>query len=229
MRSGGAWARRPADPSRVLVGGPNLSTIAIDREIHLSYRQYPTGHVVFCRNVEQMYDPSMRVLTVLELLQARERVTGKELAEHLEVSDRTVQRYIMRLQDLGVPVESTRGPGGYYRLKPGFRIPPLMFDADEALAVSIGLDALGSIGLGRLPRQPMGRNRSWSGCCPCSCGSGSTRCAPPWCWSAPGARSTPIRRSSRRWRWRSTSIAARASPISGTTAAPRSAPSSRMD
>ncbi len=94
-----------------------------------------------------MYDPSMRVLTVLELLQARERVTGKQLADHLEVSDRTVQRYIMRLQDLGVPVESTRGPGGYYRLKPGFRIPPLMFDADEALAISIGLDALASIGL----------------------------------------------------------------------------------
>ncbi len=97
-----------------------------------------------------MYDPSMRVLTVLELLQARERVTGKELADHLEVSARTVQRYIMRLQDLGVPVESTRGPGGYYRLKPGFRIPPLMFDPDEALAVSIGLDALGSIGLGTI-------------------------------------------------------------------------------
>ena len=97
-----------------------------------------------------MYDPSMRVLTVLELLQARERVTGKQLADHLEVSDRTVQRYILRLQDLGVPVESTRGPGGYYRLKPGFRIPPLMFDAGEALAVSIGLDALGSIGLGTI-------------------------------------------------------------------------------
>ncbi len=97
-----------------------------------------------------MYDPSMRVLTVLEFLQARERVTGKELAEHLEVSDRTVQRYIVRLQDLGVPVESVRGPGGYYRLKPGFRIPPLMFDAGEALAVSIGLDALGAIGLGTI-------------------------------------------------------------------------------
>jgi predicted DNA-binding transcriptional regulator YafY len=92
----------------------------------------------------------MRVLTVLELLQARERVTGKQLAEHLEVSDRTVQRYIMRLQDLGVPVESTRGPGGYYQLKPGFRIPPLMFDADEVIALSIGLDALGSIGLGTI-------------------------------------------------------------------------------
>lgn len=97
-----------------------------------------------------MYDPSMRVLTVLELLQARERVTGRELADHLEVSDRTVQRYVMRLQDLGVPVESTRGPGGAYRLKPGFRIPPLMFDADEALAVSIGLDALSSVGLGTI-------------------------------------------------------------------------------
>ena len=97
-----------------------------------------------------MYDPSMRVLTVLELLQARGRVTGKQLAEYLEVSDRTVQRYITRLQDLGVPVESTRGPGGHYQLKPGFRIPPLMFDADEALAISIGLDALGSIGLGTI-------------------------------------------------------------------------------
>lgn len=97
-----------------------------------------------------MYDPSMRVLTVLELLQARERVTGRELAEHLEVSERTVQRYVMRLQDLGVPVVSTRGPGGAYRLEPGFRIPPLMFDQDEALALAIGLDALGAVGLGSI-------------------------------------------------------------------------------
>ena len=56
-----------------------------------------------------MYDPIMRVLTVLEILQAREHVTGAELAERLEVDGRTVQRYIARLKDLHIPVESARG------------------------------------------------------------------------------------------------------------------------
>ena len=41
-----------------------------------------------------MYDPSMRVLTVLELLQAHEEVSGADLARRLEVSPRTVQRYV---------------------------------------------------------------------------------------------------------------------------------------
>ncbi|AFZ67873.1 helix-turn-helix transcriptional regulator [Deinococcus peraridilitoris] len=95
-----------------------------------------------------MYDPSMRVLAVLELLQARERVTGPELARRLEVSSRTVQRYVARLQDLGIPVESTRGTGGAYRLRPGFRLPPMMFSEDEALALSLGLRALRHLGLG---------------------------------------------------------------------------------
>jgi predicted DNA-binding transcriptional regulator YafY len=74
-----------------------------------------------------MYDPIMRVLTVLEILQARDRVKGSELAARLEVNLRTVQRYIARLQDLRVPVESVRGVDGFYRLKPGFHLPPLMF------------------------------------------------------------------------------------------------------
>src|SRR6478672_5906152 len=94
-----------------------------------------------------MYDPSMRVLTVLELLQAREQISGFDLASELEVSVRTVQRYVMRLQDLGVPVESRRGPGGFYRLRPGFRLPPLMLNPEEAFALALGLDALAYLGL----------------------------------------------------------------------------------
>lgn len=94
-----------------------------------------------------MYDPIMRVLTVLEILQARERVSGAELAERMEVSDRTVQRYIARLQDLCIPVESVRGVGGFYRLKPGFRLPPLMFTDEEAFALVLGLKALRHLGL----------------------------------------------------------------------------------
>lgn len=94
-----------------------------------------------------MYDPIMRVLTVLEILQAREHVSGAELAQRLEVDRRTVQRYIARLQDLCIPVESVRGAGGYYRLKPGFRLPPLMFTDEEAFALTLGLKALRQLGL----------------------------------------------------------------------------------
>jgi predicted DNA-binding transcriptional regulator YafY len=94
-----------------------------------------------------MYDPIMRVLTVLEILQAREHVSGAELAKRLEVNPRTVQRYIARLQDLSIPVESTRGVGGAYRLKPGFRLPPMMFTDEEAFALTLGLRALRHLGL----------------------------------------------------------------------------------
>lgn len=94
-----------------------------------------------------MYDPIMRVLTVLEILQAREHVSGAELAERLEVDIRTVQRYVVRLQDLSIPVESVRGVGGFYRLRPGFRLPPLMFTNEEAFALSLGLRALRQLGL----------------------------------------------------------------------------------
>ena len=94
-----------------------------------------------------MYDPILRVLTMLEILQARDHVTGAELAERLEVDLRTVQRYIVRLKDLKIPVESSRGVGGAYRLKPGYRLPPLLLTNEEAFALSLGLRALRQIGL----------------------------------------------------------------------------------
>jgi predicted DNA-binding transcriptional regulator YafY len=97
-----------------------------------------------------MYDPSMRVLTILEILQAKERVSAGELANRLEVSSRTVQRYIARLQDLGVPVSSSKGRGASYRLKPSYRMPPIMFSNEEAFAIALGLNALQHIGLSAL-------------------------------------------------------------------------------
>jgi len=94
-----------------------------------------------------MYDPVMRVLTVLEVLQARDFVSGAELAKRLEVDLRTVQRYIVRLKDLSIPIESSRGVGGAYRLKPGFRLPPLLLTNEEAFALSLGLHSLRQVGL----------------------------------------------------------------------------------
>jgi len=88
-----------------------------------------------------MYHPTTRVLTVLEMLQARAGLSGAELAARLEVDRRTVRRYITMLQDLGIPIEATRGPYGSYRLRPGFKLPPLMLTDDEALAVTLSLIA----------------------------------------------------------------------------------------
>ncbi len=83
--------------------------------------------------------PATRLLTMLEVLQARGTVSGRELAERLEVDPRTVRRYAVKLEELGIPVESDRGPYGGYRLRPGFKLPPLMLTDDEATAVVLGL------------------------------------------------------------------------------------------
>ncbi len=88
-----------------------------------------------------MYHPTTRVLTILELLQAYPQVGAAELAVRLEVSRRSIRRYVTMLQDLGIPVEATRGPQGGYRLRPGFKLPPLMLTDDEALAIILSLQA----------------------------------------------------------------------------------------
>lgn len=86
-----------------------------------------------------MYHPTTRLLTILELLQTHSHLNGEELARRLEVEPRTVRRYILMLQELGMPVESMRGPGGGYRLRPGFKLPPLLFTEEEATALVLGL------------------------------------------------------------------------------------------
>jgi predicted DNA-binding transcriptional regulator YafY len=88
-----------------------------------------------------------RLLELLELLQARPLWTGRELAHRLAVDARTVRRYIAALQELGIPVEGQRGVGGGYRMRPGFRLPPLMLDDDEAVVVVLGLVAAGRLGM----------------------------------------------------------------------------------
>ncbi|MFF5207705.1 helix-turn-helix transcriptional regulator [Streptosporangium sp. NPDC000396] len=80
-----------------------------------------------------------RVLALLELLQASPGLTGPELAARLEVDERTVRRYAVKLAELGVPVEAERGRYGGYRLLPGYKLPPLMLTDDEATAVVLGL------------------------------------------------------------------------------------------
>ena len=82
-----------------------------------------------------MASPTSRLLELLELLQTRPVTTGREIADQLEIDARTVRRYIGVLQELGIPVEGQRGVGGGYRIRPGYRLPPLMLADDEAVAV----------------------------------------------------------------------------------------------
>lgn len=86
-----------------------------------------------------MARPTGRVLILLELLQSGGTRTVAELADRLGVEGRTVRRYVDHLIDLDIPVESVRGRYGGYRLAAGYRLPPLMFSDDEALAVLLGL------------------------------------------------------------------------------------------
>jgi predicted DNA-binding transcriptional regulator YafY len=86
-----------------------------------------------------MYHPTTRVLAVLALLQAHGRLSGSELAGRLEVNIRTLRRYIIMLQDLGIPIEAERGRNGAYMLSAGFKLPPMMFTNEEALALTVGL------------------------------------------------------------------------------------------
>lgn len=94
-----------------------------------------------------MSHPASRVLTVLELLQAHGRLSGRELAERLQVDVRTTRRYIRVLEDIGIPITAERGRYGAYSLVPGFKLPPLMFGDDEALALALGLLAARRLGL----------------------------------------------------------------------------------
>ena len=94
-----------------------------------------------------MYSPTTRVLTVLELLQTHGKLSGPELANRLGVDGRTLRRYIGKLEDLGIPVTAERGRYGSYSLIRGFKLPPMMFTEDEAMALSVGLLAARQLGL----------------------------------------------------------------------------------
>ncbi len=86
-----------------------------------------------------MGDTPGRMLQLLGLLQARASWGGAELAQRLEITQRTVRRDVDRLRELGYPVEAEPGRHGGYRLGRGGRLPPLLLNDDEAVAVAIGL------------------------------------------------------------------------------------------
>jgi len=90
-----------------------------------------------------------RLFQIIERLRGRASVTARELAQQLEVSERTIYRDVQDLMASGVPIDGAAGVG--YALGRGFDLPPILFDAEEleALVVSARLvQALGGATLG---------------------------------------------------------------------------------
>jgi predicted DNA-binding transcriptional regulator YafY len=89
-----------------------------------------------------------RLLRLLTLLQTRRDWPGTVLADRLEISHRTVRRDVDRLRDLGYNIHATMGPDGGYRLDAGSELPPLLFDDEQAVALTVALQAATVTGAG---------------------------------------------------------------------------------
>lgn len=78
-----------------------------------------------------------RLFQITQILRNKRLVTAQQLAERLEVSERTIYRDIQDLSLSGVPIESEAGVG--YMLRHSLDIPPIMFDSDELEAIVLGV------------------------------------------------------------------------------------------
>ena len=79
--------------------------------------------------------PTARALLALDVLQHTPGVTAGQLAERLGVTDRAARRYVAILREADIPVISSPGRYGGYRIGAGLRLPPMVFTAAEALGL----------------------------------------------------------------------------------------------
>lgn len=77
-----------------------------------------------------------RLHAILTHLQSKKRVTAQEIADRFNISLRTVYRDVKALDESGVPVIGEAGSG--YSIMEGYRLPPVMFTQEEAVALTLG-------------------------------------------------------------------------------------------
>jgi predicted DNA-binding transcriptional regulator YafY len=65
--------------------------------------------------------------------------TVAQLAGHFEVTERTMHRDLLALQEAGVPLWSQPGPGGGYHVDPAMTLPPINLTSVEAMAIAVAL------------------------------------------------------------------------------------------
>ena len=92
-----------------------------------------------------MSNVATRLLSLILLLQSRPSWKAAELAAELNVSERTVHRYMAMLDEMGIPIYSERGPYGGFSLVRGYKLPPLLFTAEEATVLYMGANLVGEV------------------------------------------------------------------------------------
>lgn len=92
-----------------------------------------------------MSNVATRLLSLILLLQSRPNWKAADLADELGVSERTVHRYMAMLEELGIPLYSERGPYGGFALVRGYKLPPLIFTAEEATVLYMGANLVGEV------------------------------------------------------------------------------------
>jgi predicted DNA-binding transcriptional regulator YafY len=89
-----------------------------------------------------MGNVTTRLFSLIQLLQTRAMWTASELADALDVSVRTIHRYMETLEEMGLPIYAERGRGGGFALLRGYKIPPLIFTAEEATVLYMGANLM---------------------------------------------------------------------------------------
>ena len=89
-----------------------------------------------------MSNVATRLLSLILLLQSRPNWKAAALAAELDISERTVHRYMAMLEEMGIPIYSERGPYGGFSLVRGYRLPPLIFTAEEATVLYMGANLI---------------------------------------------------------------------------------------
>jgi predicted DNA-binding transcriptional regulator YafY len=92
-----------------------------------------------------MTTPANRLITLIMLLQRQPNQKAAELARKLDVSVRTLHRYMEMLDEMGIPVYTERGPYGGFSLLRGYKMPPLVFTPEEAVAVYLGTSLVNEV------------------------------------------------------------------------------------
>jgi predicted DNA-binding transcriptional regulator YafY len=85
-----------------------------------------------------MANVATRLLSLIMMLQSRSSWKASELADELNVSERTIHRYIAMLDEMGIPIYSERGRYGGFSLIRGYKLPPMVFTAEEATVLYMG-------------------------------------------------------------------------------------------
>ncbi len=92
-----------------------------------------------------MGNVATRLLSLILLLQTRSIWKACDLADELGVSERTIHRYMGMLEEMGIPIYSERGPYGGFSLMRGYKLPPLVFTAEEATVLYMGAHLVGEV------------------------------------------------------------------------------------